>query len=245
MGEANSTLILELVVVSMTLAVGAVVLADVWPSPDLPLIVMGALSGVFLIYAIAASMRDVQKMRRAQAEPQSPSDEQSGHTQQTSTVHSPATEHHRESPPEVSALTLGTPSESATEFLALDELRPETERDNTTHKMASVPLFAESSMYSTADLAAGARELAVQQEEVGVGADEPTRSVDASPTEDPSAAKTEALPSVRASAAEASEAKTEALPSVQASPAEASDEDEEMTDIIEDFDFDSIKLEDS
>ncbi|QDG50680.1 hypothetical protein FIV42_08040 [Persicimonas caeni] len=246
MGEANSTLVIELVVVCMTVAVGAVLLADRWPSPELPLMVMGGVAGIFLIYAVFAAVRDLRAMLRTRADDQeAPPAEQTQQPEPPRQAAQPQPQQPQPQPQqaaqpqaepssssvETPALALGAPSEAATEFLSLDELRPETERDNTTSQLPSVPLFAESSMYSTAELAAGAREISEQEE-----AEE---------------AKTEALPAVEVAAVEeASEARTEALPAVEVAAVEDDgheDESEAMTEVLADldFDFDSIKLEDS
>jgi hypothetical protein len=247
----------------MTVAVGAVLLADRWPSPELPLMVMGGVAGMFLIYAVFAAVRDLRAMLRtrsddqeappaeqtqqpeqprqaAQLQPQKPQPEQAAQPQaepSSASVETPA-------------LALGAPSEAATEFLSLDELRPETERDNTTSQLPSVPLFAESSMYSTAELAAGAREIA-EQEEAEEAKTEALPAVEVAAVEEASEARTEALPAVEVAAVEEpSEAKTEALPAVEVAAVEddgLEDESEAMTEVLADldFDFDSIKLEDS
>lgn len=153
MDESTSTLVMETVVVSMAVAVGAVYTADAWPSPDLPLIWMGGAAGLFVIYAVVAAVRDVRKLKRSQAAPEP-------ETAQPQQVSEPAA-----SDTSTPSLVLGAPSEEATEFHSVEQLRAETEDDNTYTEVPSVPLFAESSMYSAAELAAGAREIADEQKQ--------------------------------------------------------------------------------
>jgi hypothetical protein len=175
-------LVIELVVVSMAVAVGAVYMADVWPSPDMPLIWMGGAAGAFFIYAVVAALRDVRGMLRTQTDaeatveagggevsrPQQPTAGGEVPVTKPAAIEPAAIEPAGESATGANApeptLRLGAPSEEATAFLALDELRPETDEDKMSSDVPSVPLFAESSMYSTADLAAGARAIEQRQE---------------------------------------------------------------------------------
>ncbi len=138
MNDSRVTLISELVVVGTAVSAGFAYMAEVWASPNAPLIWMGSAGVAFVLYAVVSAIGDLRRLSRAHVEGKADVEQDAAAPARVD----PASAVVEDS----QSLTLGAPSEDATEFLSLDDLRPETEADLQNGDENSIPLFAESTM---------------------------------------------------------------------------------------------------